>query len=504
MVSRPTLDGNGAQGSRFLRWLYILAFVVLALGSTAVMLLWQNITLRKAEAKQVTFPITRIADDTVDPAEWGKNFPRQFDSYKRTVNIERTKHGGSEAFQKLDADPRWRELFKGYPFSVDYREERGHAYMLSDQDQTERVKRFKQPGSCLQCHASVYTVYLQLGRRAGIPDSNPEGQLMKGFETVCAMPYHEARKLVKHPVACIDCHEPNSMQLRVTRPGFINGIRVLAASGAALPHLASIERWRKGERKTAYDPNKEATRQEMRSFVCGQCHVEYYFKGESKQVTYPWPKGNRVEQIEAYYDDVDWKDWTHPDTRAPLLKAQHPEFELWNTGIHARGGVACADCHMPYKREGAIKVSDHQVRSPLLNISRACQSCHPIAEAEIKGRVEAIQDRTAALLSQAEEATLDLVKTIISARARGVAEEKLKPAVDAHRKAEWRVDFIAAENSTGFHSPQEAARILAEAMDWARKGQVALLQSELPPPLATQNPAATSVGRETSGRQLVH
>lgn len=163
MVSRPTVDGNGAQGSRFRRWLYILAFVVLALGSSAVMLLWQNITLRKAEAKQVTFPITRIADDTVDPAEWGKNFPRQFDSYKRTVDIERTKHGGSEAFQKLDADPRWRELFKGYPFSVDYREERGHAYMLSDQDQTERVKRFKQPGSCLQCHASVYTVYLQVG-----------------------------------------------------------------------------------------------------------------------------------------------------------------------------------------------------------------------------------------------------------------------------------------------------------------------------------------------------
>jgi len=135
-----------------------------------------------------------------------------------------------------------------------------------------------------------------------------------------------------------------------------------------------------------------ATRQEMRSLVCAQCHVEYYFKGAGKLVTYPWANGLRVEQIEAYYDETRFTDWTHKETGAPVLKAQHPEFETWSQGIHARSGVACADCHMPYVREGAIKVSSHHVRSPLLNIAQACQTCHRIPEAEIKARVEQIQD----------------------------------------------------------------------------------------------------------------
>src|SRR5262249_28234510 len=158
----------------------------------------------------------------------------------------------------------------------------------------------------------------------------------------------EARKLVSHPVVCVDCHEPKSMQLRVSRPGFLKGISELAKSDVGdYSHLPSIMAWRKGNREQEYDPNTMAGRQERRSFVCGQCHVEYYFHGPGKLLTYPWHKGLKVEEIESYYDDVvGHVDWKHPDSGAPLLKAQHPEFETWNMGIHARSGVSCADCHM--------------------------------------------------------------------------------------------------------------------------------------------------------------
>ncbi|ATC64414.1 nitrite reductase [Nibricoccus aquaticus] len=461
-------------------WHYVVLIAVTTVATFGVLLLYQNIVARKAEATQHVFRVVDVDENTVDPAAWGKNYPRQFDSYKRTVDIERTKHGGSDAFQKLDADPRWREIFKGYAFAVDYREERGHAYMLKDQDETERVTHFKQPGSCLHCHAAVIPTYIQAGLKAGIPagPENREAQIQKGFEELCAMPYADARKLVAHPVTCTDCHAADSMDLRVSRPAFVNGIRALARSDYATPHLPSIERWRKEGRKGDYDPNKDASRQEMRSLVCAQCHVEYYFKGQGKLVTYPWDKGLRVEQIEAYYDEVKHVDWKHTDSGAPVLKAQHPEFELWSQGIHARSGVACADCHMPYVREGAIKVSNHHVRSPLLNIAQSCQTCHRYPEAEIRSRVEAIQDRNQSLMDRAEEAVVALIKNIQDAAKRGATDDALKGARDLQRKAQWRLDFIAAENSTGFHAPQEAARILGEAIDYARQGQILALSAK--------------------------
>ena len=435
----------------------------------AIMLLIGSILERKAEAKDHVFRVVNLTEDTVDPAEWGKNFPRQYDSYKRTVDIERTKHGGSEAFQKLDDDPLLRELFAGYAFGVDFREERGHAYMLQDQNETERVKQFKQPGACLHCHASVIPFYKSEGKKAGVPDDQKEAQIQKGFDLVCAMSYKDAAKNVKHPVSCVDCHNVDSMQLEVNRPGFINGIRNLAQSSAPTPHLPSIERWRKDGKKGEYDVNKMASRQEMRSFVCGQCHVEYYFKGPEKNLTYPWHNGLKMEQIEKYYDDVAWKDFEHKKSGAKVLKAQHPEFETWSQGIHARSGVSCADCHMPYKREGAIKISDHHVRSPMLNVAASCETCHRYPEKEIKARVEIIQDRTKELLLKAEGVTVSLIKDIEAAKGKGAS---LESARDFHRKAQWRVDFVAAENSMGFHAPGESLRILAEAIDYARQGQL--------------------------------
>jgi nitrite reductase (cytochrome c-552) len=456
---------------------YLLLALVFAAAAYGIMALYQNIMLRKQEGLQVAFELTKLTEDTVDPQEWGKNFPRQYDSYIRTVDIQRTRHGGSEAFQKLDEDPRWRDIFSGYAFSIDYREERGHGYMLKDQEETERQK-VPQPGACLHCHASILVAYREAGVKAGVPnDENHRWEaVQKGFEDVCAMPYAESRKLVKHPVTCLDCHDPQTLALRVTRPAFLRGIVELARSDAAVPHLPSIQRWREGDRQAPYDPNRDASRQEMRSLACGQCHVEYYFKGKEKLLTYPWHKGLKVEQIEAYYDEEGWTDWTHKISGTAVLKAQHPEFELWSQGIHARSGVACADCHMPYKRDGAIKISDHHVRSPLLNISRACQQCHNYAESEILLRAETIQDRTQTLLSRAQDAVLSAIGAIEAAQKSGSSDADLDAARKLHRQAQWRMDFVAAENSLGFHAPQESARILAEAIDLARQAQIAALR----------------------------
>jgi nitrite reductase (cytochrome c-552) len=447
---------------------------------------------RKQEAKNPYVRLVEVNEDTTDPAAWGVNWSRQYDDYKRTAEPTKTRFGGSESLpaEKAKAFPWLPRMFAGYAFAIDYRDRRGHAYMLQDQEQTKRVTERKQPGACLQCHASVMPTYRRLGG----------GDAFKGFEALGKLSYSEAHAEVvrtgssnpvaggtvasfkhvegAHPVSCVDCHDPKSMALRVTRPGFIRGIQALAAGPAPMPHLESIERWRKGSRATPYDPNVDGSRQEMRSFVCGQCHVEYYC-GPKTTLFYPWGNGLKVEQIEAYYDAYKFPDghqfydWSHADTGANVLKAQHPEFETWSQGIHARSGVACADCHMAFKREGAMKVSDHWVRSPLLNTSRACQVCHPYSETEIEARVGAIQERTHALLNRSAAALTDMLDAVSAARRQGAADAQLAPVLALHRKAQWRLDFVAAENSMGFHAPQETARVLAEAIDYARQAELA-------------------------------
>jgi nitrite reductase (cytochrome c-552) len=276
------------------------------------------------------------------------------------------------------------------------------------------------------------------------------------------------------------------MSLRVTRPGFIVGIRALAASDAPTPHLPSIERWRKGDRGKPYDPNVDASRQEMRSFVCGQCHVEYYC-GPKETLFFPWDNGLKVEQIEKTYDNHKFPDghaffdFQHAETGAEVVKAQHPEFETWSQGMHARSGVACADCHMPYKREGAMKVSEHHVQSPLLMLNQSCQTCHRFPEEELRARVELIQDRTHALMQQAGGALTDMLDAIKAAKAAGATPQQLAPVFALQRKAQWRLDFVNAENSMGFHAPQEAARILAESIDLSRQAQLAATDLARPP-----------------------
>ena len=448
--------GSWVSGTRLL----VMTALAAALVTLGVVALLVNIFERKQEARNPFYRVADLDDNTSDPVTWGRNFPMQYDAYRRTVDQQRTRFGGSEAVphtptnvdprsvvaqSRLEEDPRLKTMWAGYAFAKDFREERGHAYMLDDQTYTERQRVANQPGTCMHCHASVYVPYKRLGG----------GDLIKGFELMNHMPYMEARKLVEHPVACIDCHDPVTMQLRVTRPGFLEGIRALKASQGI------------GD----YDVNTMATRQEMRAYVCGQCHVEYYFKGPEKRLVYPWAKGLKVDNIIDYYDEAKQVDWVHADTRAGVLKAQHPEFEMWNQGIHARSGVACADCHMPYKREGALKYTDHQVQSPLAHVNLSCQTCHNYTETEILSRVDAIQSRQKAMLDRAEDAVVDLITAIETAKAAGATDAQLAPARALQRKAQWRADLMNAENSIGFHAPAECLRILGESIDYARQGQ---------------------------------
>ena len=461
-MADPTPHPNPPRGRRPLV-LFLATVAAASLAAVGGVALLINILEHKQEAKNPFFRVVELDDTTVDPALWGKNFPLQYDGYSRTVDHVRTRHGGSEAYprtpsdadprsivaqSRLEEDPRLKTIWAGYAFAKDFREDRGHAFMLEDQTYTARQQAAAQPGTCLHCHASVYVPYKEFGN----------GNLIKGFEVMNQMPFAEARKHVTHPIACIDCHDPNTIQLRVTRPGFIEGIRASKAI----------------EGVKDYDVNRAASRQEMRTYVCAQCHVEYYFKGPEKRLVYPWAKGISAEQILAYYDEVQHKDWTHAETGAPVLKAQHPEFELWSQGVHARAGVACADCHMPYRREGAHKISDHHVRSPLLNINRACQTCHKWPESELRERVHTIQDRTYELRNLAMNALIDLIHEIKEAKNSGAQADHVAAACDFQRKAQFYLDFIEAENSMGFHASQESAKILGESIDFSRKGQMAL------------------------------
>ncbi len=437
--------------------------IAATLAAVAGVALLVNILERKQEAQNPFYRVVELTDTTESPETWGANFPLQYDDYQKTVDQVRTRYGGSEAVPKtptnadprsivaqsrLEEDPRLKTMWAGYAFAADFREERGHAFMLEDQLFTERQNVAQQPGTCLHCHASVYVPYMKAG----------EGNLIRGFEMINKLPYQEAKNLVNHPVTCIDCHDPKTMQLRVTRPGFIEGIRSLKASQGT-PN---------------YDVNTMATRQELRAYVCGQCHVEYYFQGKDKRLTYPWSNGIRIDDIYRYYEDRKFKDWTHAVTGAEVLKAQHPEFELWNQGIHARSGVACADCHMPYRRVGALKISDHHVRSPLLNVNHACQTCHRWSEEELKSRVETIQERTYTMRNIAMNALVDLIGDIGKAKKAGRSAEVLAAARSYQRQAQFYLDFIEAENSMGFHAPQEAVRILGESINFSRLGQMAL------------------------------
>jgi len=507
-----------------------LLFLVAAIATASVAWVFVRMQERKQEARTPFLKLAEVSEISTDPRPWGINFPNHYEAYLKTAGDRF--YGGSSALtqSKLDEAPWLKRLYAGYAFSLDYREARGHAYMLYDQGVTERVTKKPQSGACLHCHASANVLYRKVGLEALGRASDDEAlagdfdmeAVQRGFAELSMRPFREVQALLQtvpdgtvdgatgpfpqpppggftgelaghpvqdhegtvgdvHPVSCVDCHDPDNMRIRVTRPGFVLGIQALAASDAPVPHLPSIERWRRSDRTRTYDPNEDASRQEMRSFVCGQCHVEYYC-GSKDVLQFPWQNGLRMDDLERTWEEKSFPDGTaffdyqHGETGAPVYKVQHPEFELWSQGVHAASGVSCADCHMPYERVGAMKLSSHDVKTPMERVNVSCQTCHRVPEAELIERVESIQDRTAALLDRAAAAMTDMLDALLEARASGVDDTQLAPAFALQRKAMWRLDFISSENSRGFHAPQESARILGESIDYSRQAQAAALR----------------------------
>lgn len=414
--------------------------IVLAAALIGVMVYIQN---QPAEQRAIE-PLVDIAAMEPDSSKWGVNYPNQYDTLMKTEtnNIDTT-YGGSSAFSWLERDPRQLLLFAGMPFSKDYNDDRGHANALDDVNETKRLNLDvndpkRTPGTCYSCKSS----------------SNPGLWAELGMEAYDAMSFVELGPRVTEPIGCSNCHEAGTMRLIATNPALIEAL----------------------ERQ---DKDWETySRQEMRSLVCANCHVEYYFKGDGKYLTFPWDKGTKVEEMIEYYEEVGFSDWKYPETDTPMLKAQHPEYEFFTAGsTHYDAGVSCADCHMPYVRDGATKYSSHDVHSPLLNPEEACGQCHTDTE-YVVGRVALIQEQVANTKIAAEDAIIDAMTAIKAAVAAGNADPALlDEARKLHREAQFMWDYISAENSTGFHNPEYALEVLSKSIDTARRAQMLAAQS---------------------------
>lgn len=405
------------------------AAVVFVLG-----LLAASILQRRAEMKIAVKQFVPVADMEVDSAVWGRQFPRQYDRYLQTKNMDfASREGGNVPIDMLERDPRMVVLWAGYAFSRDYNQGRGHYYAIEDIQKTLRTG-VAQPMTCWTCKSPDV---VRLMNEKGAKEFY-QGKWKDGVEDVV------------HAIGCLDCHDPQTMKLRLSRPALTEALARQGQDVASLNH------------------------QQMRSLVCAQCHVEYYFKGDSKELTFPWDKGMSAEEVEQYYDQAQFKDWTHALSKAPMLKAQHPDYEIYKMGIHAQRGVACADCHMPYRREGGEKFTDHQIQSPLNNVANSCQVCHRESEETLRQNVFEHQDKIRELRLKAEDI---LVQAHVEAKAAwdaGATDEDMHNILQLIRKAQWRWDFAAAGHGSSFHAPVEVMRILGHAIDLAHQARLEL------------------------------
>ncbi len=421
----------------------ILVGIIVVLAATLVGVL--TFVKNQPPQQRAFEPLVKIKPMEPDSALWGENFPNQWSTYQKTAtnNIDTT-YGGSSQFSWLERDPRQKILFAGYPFSKDYNDDRGHMNALSDVRKTKRLV-LSHDDETKTTHATCYSCK---------SSDNPTLWSEMGMEAYDKMFFDQMTPRINNTIGCANCHEAGTMRLIVTNPALDEALK------------AQGKDW------------KTFTRQEMRSVVCANCHVEYYFKGDGKYLTFPWAKGTNIDQIIAYYEESGFKDWVYPDTGTPMLKAQHPDYETFTAdSTHFKAGVACADCHMPYMSDGAAKFSSHDVHSPLLNPEQACGQCHTDSEYAVQ-RVHLIQDQVAATKQNTEDALIDAINAIKAAAANPQVDAKLlDQARNLHRKAQFMWDFVSAENSTGFHNPEYSLKILAESTDLARQAQMLAAQS---------------------------
>ncbi len=417
-------------------------FAIVMVGVFLLGLLASSITERRAEiATLYANKKIEITGINAKNEEWGLNYPREYDTWKKTKNMDfRSKHLGNMSEDILESRPEMVVLWAGYAFSRDYTAPRGHMFAIEDVTHTLRTgtpdgeTKDMQPSTCWTCKS---------------PDV-PRMMQEKGLEEFYKASWSEHGCEVVNPIGCADCHDPQTMNLTITRPALIEAFE------------------RQGKKI------EDATPQEMRSLVCAQCHVEYYFQGDGKYLTFPWDGGMTVEAMEEYFDNSNYADWTHTLSRAPMLKAQHPDYEIFLLGPHAQRGLGCADCHMPYKAEGGIKYSDHQIMSPLKNISSTCQTCHRDSEDNLRKYVYEYQDKALEIRDRIET---ELTKAHIMAKAawdNGASETDMQQALQLIRQAQWRWDFAVASHGSSFHAPVETQRILAHGLDRSMQAQLEL------------------------------
>lgn len=421
-------------------WIIIIASIVIMV---PLLLLAVSIKENKAEQQAIN-AVPDIKKFEPRSSEWGKYFPREYDSYMKTRKSDEIK-------DVLKEEPALVVMWAGYGFAKDYNAPRGHYYALEDNINTLRTgapadpKTGPMPTPCWTCKSPDVP---RLIEEKGELDYFTGKWARHGGEIV-------------NTIGCADCHDNKTMKLTVTRDYAKRGLDA------------------EGTLKYA-----EASHQEMRSLVCAQCHAEYYFKktdwtdgkGEKQTamvVTFPWDDGLSAEQMEQYYDQREFSDWQHAVSKTPMLKAQHPGYEMFVTGVHGKQGLACADCHMPYVREGGVKYSNHQVGSPLENIANTCLNCHQGTEKEFRDTVARKLERK----NELSRAAMDiLAKAHLEAGEAwklGATEAEMKPALQDIRHAQWRWDFAIASHGSFFHAPEETLRVLGSAIG---KGQDARLK----------------------------
>lgn len=403
-------------------------------------LLVASINERRAEIATL-FNNKKVEIKGIEPRSeiWGENYPREFETWKKTEDTDfQSKHNGNVAQDVLEQRPEMVVLWAGYAFSKDYMTPRGHRHAIEDITNTLRTGSpmndtdGPQPATCWTCKG---------------PDV-PRMMQELGIENFYSKMWGALGSEIVNSIGCADCHNPENMNVSISRPALIEAFQ------------------RQGK-----DVGK-ASIQELRTLACAQCHVEYYFKGDGKYLTFPWDKGMTVETIEQYYDSIGFSDWTHSLSKAPMLKAQHPDYELFLLGPHAQRGLACADCHMPYKTDGAIKYSDHQLMSPLKNIDRTCQTCHRDTPENLTRYVYEYQDKFLEIRDRVEK---ELAKAHIGAKFawnKGASEKQMDPVLKLLRAAQWRWDFAVASHGASFHAPVEAQRIMAHSLDKSYQAQL--------------------------------
>ncbi|MFC5077703.1 Cytochrome c-552 precursor [Vibrio thalassae] len=381
----------------------------------------------------------------IDPRNqaYEKDHPDQYKTWKETSESE-------EIEDALAHDPNMVILWAGYGFAKDYNKARGHFYALDDVRQTLRTggptdpKSGPMPMACWSCKSP------DVGR---VIDERGEDGYFEGK-------WARLGAEISNPIGCADCHDTRS-------DAFKNGEPALAI---AKPY---VERAFEAIGKK-FD---EQSRLDQQASVCAQCHVEYYFTGPTKAVKFPWDMGTTVGEMETYYDALNFKDWQHAVSKAPMLKAQHPGYETWRDGIHGKNGVVCVDCHMPKvtKEDGTV-FTDHKVGNPFDRFEDTCANCHTQTKEQLQGIVST---RKAQVLNMKLTAEKQIVAAHFEAGAAwdaGATEEEMKPILMDIRHAQWRWDYAIASHGVHMHAPEVALEILGTSVDKAADARAKLIR----------------------------